>query len=50
MVCVPVAEDMVKLGAATAEKFAVTLSGALMVTLVEALLLLATFPVQFVNV
>ena len=37
------------MGAAAAEKLAVTLCGALMVTVVEALLALATLPVQLVN-
>ena len=40
---------MVKLGGVTAEKLAVTVSGALMVTVVEALDVLATLPVQLVK-
>jgi hypothetical protein len=41
---------MVKLGGVTAAKLAVTLSGALMVIVVEALLALVTLPVQLVKV
>lgn len=48
-VCAPVGELRVKVGAATAEKSAITLSGALMVTVVEALLVLVTLPVQLVK-
>jgi hypothetical protein len=43
-------DDTVKLGGVTAEKLAVTLSGALMVTVVNALPALATLPVQLAKV
>jgi hypothetical protein len=43
-------ELTVKLGGVTAEKLAVTLSGALMAIVAEALLALSTLPVQLVKV
>jgi hypothetical protein len=49
MVCAVVDELTVKLGGATAVKLAVTLSGALMVIVVVALLAPPTLPVQLVK-